>query len=137
MVALAERLKADRWSTEHENSIMHVVAPLNEHFGPYPNDAPLIEFAVLDSNADRRHPQARLIGDIWQRSGATHAQLKRIERLIGIVYRKAAYIQTFGILRDACKNDKIASLSGVGIVGQNFLAGVIAERMPQVRQPLS
>jgi hypothetical protein len=130
MVAIGEKLKADQWPAQHENSIMHVVAPLNKHFGVFPNERPLTEFAVLDSTVDIRHPQVRLIGDIWENSGADRFQLSRIQRLIGIVYRRASYIQTFGMLRKACQDGKIASLSGAGLIGQNFLAGVVAERTP-------
>jgi hypothetical protein len=132
MVTAAETLQIEHWPDEHRNSIMHLVEPLNRHFGQYSDDALLTELAIVDPDSDIRHAKVELVGDVWQESGATDLQLGKVRRLIRIVHFRAGHIKTFGILRTACKKGKIMELSGAGVIGQNFLAGVIAERTPQV-----
>ena len=129
---------------EYPNSIMHLVPFLNREFGGFSDEGLIFEMAKIvpdENSADRRRATIELVGDVWEKSGATKAQLVRIRGLFRNFFLRAQVrginvdaTYTIGQLRQHCKDNKIRTIPGLGIMAEEFLAQIVARRTLQVLQ---
>lgn len=129
---------------EYPNSIMHLAPFLNREFGGFSDEGSIFEMAKIvpdENSADRRRATIELVGDVWEKSGATKAQLVRIRGLFRNFFFKAQHRgiivdenYKIGQLRQDCEKHKISTISGLGVMTESFLAQIVARRKLQVLQ---
>lgn len=114
-------------------SILYLAEPVNSFLGELSDDAPITAIAKTDLDSDRRNAQIELVGEGWKRIGATDAQMINIRALFRSLLFNAREIDTVGKLREACRNNEIAKILGLGEMAQAFLA-VSTKKHPQALQ---
>ena len=102
-------------------SIAYLAKPLNRFFGEFPDATPLSTIARVDSESDARHATVELLGEVWRRVKITDQQRITIRGLFRSLYFSAPDINTFGRVREASKEGRIARLSGLSDIAQFFL----------------
>ena len=130
---------------EQPNSIRYLEPALNDVFGWYPDDMLLSKIAriVPDENStDIRRAQVELVDPAWSNSGAKPDQLDRIKAFFRKFYLKAGLIgidvntYTIGQLRfdSEPEHRNISKIPGIGVEGEDFLAGIVKKRTLQLLQ---
>jgi hypothetical protein len=127
---------------EQPNSIARLIPSLNREFGQYSDETPVFAMARIvddENSTSRRHAKIELVGEGWEKSGATDGQLGRVRLMFRNFFFKAQHRgiivdenYTFGQLRQDCEQHIISTISGLGVKAESFLAGVIAKRPLQV-----
>jgi hypothetical protein len=129
---------------EQPNSIIHLAPSLNRTFGKLTDEASIFEMARIvpdENSADRRRATVELVGSAWLESGATDTQLGRIRAIFRNLYFKAKIRgininenYTINQLRQDCKDKKLRTIPGVGMMAEEFLGQTVRKRTLQILQ---
>lgn len=118
---VAEREKTKHGLAIGPGSIAHLAEPVNKFFGGLPDSTPIGTIIRIDPDSDVKHASVKLVGEVWQKIGAKESQLISIRALFRNLHSSAPDIDTFGKIRQACKVERIAHLSGLSDIAQIFL----------------
>jgi hypothetical protein len=102
-------------------SIIYLAESVNSFLGELSDNTPITAIARVDLDSGRRHAMVQLIGEGWQRLRASDPQLMSINAVFRSLLFNARDIDTMGKLRQACKDERIDKIPGLGETAQIFL----------------